>query len=358
MVSWPTEVSNQVDKKEERRSLEKVSSKRILAYRGRLWSKAGDVYRKKKTIFNPDMIYGYEPKTPQPFPDLANQFPPAISLFPLGIYPLDWLCTETWTCSVHLTLLRRSFQSKHQHTLSTHWLRVGYDVERIAAPSSSEGDEEVESHRFTIVAYLPNAIAKCLGAALQGSWVDLEYVSRPFPHSSLTFLRLTPATRTWYTIMVLSYLVSSPPSLSQIEHLQTALSPLAGRVVPLAACNGLLFDQCCRVSMESFGARHQEEDEPALPSQHRRDQPRDSGLEPKPVMRRIHSMVEEELLGENDDSIFTPEEIGIRPLELSEPDFRFESFVAKVSAPLPVGSYYLNRKVLSIVSISLLSLLL
>jgi hypothetical protein len=183
LVSWPDDESKEIVTKRERRLIERTSSKRIIAYRGRLWSKSGDVYRKKKTIFTPGMMYGYEPKAPQPVHEVANELPPPISLFPLGIYPLDWLSTETWTCSVHLTLLRRSFQSKHHHTLATHWLRVGYSVERIVAPCSSEGTEEEREHRFIVVDYLPNSIAKCLGAALQGSWVDLKYVSR-HPHLS------------------------------------------------------------------------------------------------------------------------------------------------------------------------------
>jgi hypothetical protein len=187
-ISWPSLEKNKDDLEESigggedpRRRFERISSKRFLTYKGRLWSKSGDSYRKKKTIFTSDMIYGYVPKRSDFHEDSEELTPPPVILFPLGIYPLDWVSSPgTVSLSVHLTLLRRSFQSKYGHTLSAHWLRVGYEVERMPrsqSPSEAEVEAEEESHRqFFVVAYLPNCIAKCFGAAMQGTWVDLKYV--------------------------------------------------------------------------------------------------------------------------------------------------------------------------------------
>lgn len=167
-----------------RRRYERVSSKRILTFRGRLWCKSGDSYRKKKTIFTSDMIYGYVPKGTD-YVGESEELTPPITLFPLGIYPLEGILShDALAFSVHLTLLRRSFQSKYDHTLSVHWLRVGYEVERTDVSSTQA---ETEGHRqFSIVAYLPNCIAKCFGAAVQGTWVDLQYVRHPSLHFSLS----------------------------------------------------------------------------------------------------------------------------------------------------------------------------
>lgn len=167
-----------------RRRYERVSSKRILTFRGRLWCKSGDSYRKKKTIFTSDMIYGYVPKGTD-YVGESEELTPPITLFPLGIYPLEGILSQdALAFSVHLTLLRRSFQSKYDHTLSVHWLRVGYEVERTDVSSTQA---ETEGHRqFSIVAYLPNCIAKCFGAAVQGTWVDLQYVRHPSLHFSLS----------------------------------------------------------------------------------------------------------------------------------------------------------------------------
>lgn len=159
------------DQNNNRKQLERINSKRVVLFRGRLWSKSGDTYRKKKTIFNPDMIYGYEPKVNRYFNDESNEESiPPLSLYPLGIYSLDWVKTEKSSINVHVTLLRRSFHSKYHHSLSAHWLRIGYEVESL--------DKEKEEHerQFCALAYLPNCLAKCMGASIPGGWVDLKYV--------------------------------------------------------------------------------------------------------------------------------------------------------------------------------------
>jgi hypothetical protein len=154
--------------------------------------------------------------------------------------------------------------------------------------------------------------------------------------------------------MVLLTPPSPPLLLLQIEHLQTALSPIANRLIPLSAgdASGSLFDQCCRVRMESFGTRHQEEEEEE--QRHERDR-RNTDTEPKPPIRRIHSMVEELISEDEEDGDNLSSVLGDDTQDPAgepepEPDLRLESFVAKVSVGIPVGSYYLNRKVMSIVS--------
>jgi ribosomal protein L40E len=207
--------------KDPRRRFDRISSKKFLMYKGRLWSKSGDVYRKKKTIFTSDMIYGYVPKRSEYNEDGEELVPPII-LFPLGIYPLDWVSShEAASFSVHLTLLRRSYQSKYNHTLSAHWLRVGYEYEVGAGPVGEGEDAEVERPRqFFVLTYLPNCIAKCFGAAMHGSWVDLKYVSHIlscFPSVSPVppHRRSTRVIPTWSPSLLLSSpLLSSPSPVS------------------------------------------------------------------------------------------------------------------------------------------------
>lgn len=158
-----------------RRQFERLNSKRVLLFRGRLWSKSGNSYRKKKTIFNPDMIYGYEPKLDRYEDDQSSKESIApVSFFPLGIYSVDWVCDQERSMCIHITLLRRSFRSKYNHNLSTFWLRIGCEIEN---PSIGEDNDGADQGReFCVLDYLPNCLAKCMGATMQGGWVDLKYV--------------------------------------------------------------------------------------------------------------------------------------------------------------------------------------
>lgn len=129
-----------------------------------------------------------------------------------------------------------------------------------------------------------------------------------------------------------------------IDHLQTALSPIAYRVVPISSFNDSIFDQNCRLMMESFGEKYQEEDFSFLPY----PQTSESGIyrsrAQTPLLARVHTMVEEFISHDEQSN-------GIKDERIQQGvEFKFDSFIAKISIGIPIGAYYLNRKVMSIVS--------
>jgi hypothetical protein len=143
-----------------------------------------------------------------------------------------------------------------------------------------------------------------------------------------------------------------------IDHLQTALSPLAYRVVPTLPHSLSIsrFDQICRVMARNLSSPQ------SLASQQGSLPERDDGQRIWTPEHRIHTLTEDideydedEELGEtginvNDE---VKEATSSQSEKINSLRFRFESCVARMVWGIPVGAYYLNRKILSTVSSSL-----
>jgi hypothetical protein len=116
-------------------------------------------------------------------------------------------------------------------------------------------------------------------------------------------------------------------------------------VVSVSLSQDQLFDQRCRILAESFGALFEVEDGWNPPTA---DHP------PGSLLKRVHSMVEE-LMSDNDEYDNRGEDQDPTATAALEPsqevELKFESFVAKISVGIPVGAYYLNRKVMCTVSL-------
>ena len=162
-----------------------------------------------------------------------------------------------------------------------------------------------------------------------------------------------------------------------MDHLQIGLSSIADRVIPIIDENdSSIFDQSCRIFMESIGSHLQDEEKEddhilKILNDVVEAKNTDSLLNnPKqPLLKRIHSMVqiyesqnEKDDHGsdnnnnnnnsESDDNDSNNSEVenSLSTKNLNdERKFKFNPFIAKVVYGIPVGAYYLNRKVMSTV---------
>lgn len=190
-----------------------------------------------------------------------------------------------------------------------------------------------------------------------------------------------------------------------MNHLQIALTSIADRVIPIIDENDKIFDQTCRIFMESIGTHFQDEennDDDHLFAILNDSNDSDSKLSesilhnPKqPLLKRIHSMVDdttnnhpkkdeennnnnnENENGDNSDDGDNNEDEDESESEIfddndninskinsnnnmnnnnlnKEKKFKFNPFIAKVVHGIPVGAYYLNRKVMSTVFLEIL----
>jgi len=283
-----------------------------IKYLGREWTKGGGVYKKKRAIFSKFMVLSPLVGGKQTFAGVDGNTVETTTtdkIFPVGVYEADWLPMgyAEGMISVHIYLCERVSRSLYHQDVSTRWLRVGYvnDTSELQQMDKSSIGEMV------VLDYLPNAVAKCMGVAAD-DWVDLKYID--------------------------------PTNEYMLEHLQRSLAPIARRVV--LNSGELCLDQHSLIVSEDSGAmtecRQELEEEDR--SVGRRLGRLSSGLNEtlsmgsesenaeSPVLRRTVSMVEKK-------SCESHTTCGLR----------LENYVARIVSGIPVGAYYMNRRITSIV---------